>query len=110
MAVFVLLAVLFVLLFATVVSVEWRHRRRARDWRVLDEGEMERVQYGHFYDETRSGAMVHSTTRLDYRYTVIHFADGRTRVLRAIISMRHPRGTKIRIWVNGNSDYRIEAA
>jgi len=59
-------------------------------WEKADEGIFDHAAYGR-------------------TFTVIHFDDGRTRLLgNWRISMIHPKGTRIRIMRNGLGEYRIE--
>lgn len=96
------------LLSCLIIFVIIVENKRSKTWETAAEGVYSHVVYGKYDYTTRSGAMVHHTNHHTMKLTVIYFTDGRTLVMKGRYNMEHPTGTKLRIWRNGNDDYRLE--
>jgi hypothetical protein len=98
----------FCLLFGWIMVMDRDRRRAEADWRVVAEGEFDRVEYGYWVKAERHGSMVHTTSYRRMDVTAFYFMDGRSYVLGGRRDMPHPRGTRVRLWKNGVGDQRIE--
>ena len=104
-----LVLILFlVAMIAILVRVERASRRRDRQWEPVMTGTFDRMEYGHYTVRERSGAMVHTMHYRRIEVSVLYFQDGRAVVMDGRYSMRHVRGTVVRVHRNGNGRYRFE--
>src|SRR5258708_5648660 len=92
---------LFLLIILGLYFITWwaKHydEKDRKAWKMIDEGQYDRAEYGHYTYDRRSGAMVHHTTTYKMDCTAIYFKDGRTRVCNGRISMPEASGTYIRV-------------
>jgi len=104
------LAIVFVVivLIALFIHMLEDSETRSKQWKTLAEGEFDRVEYGFYEYTTRSGTMVHSTQYHKVEMTIFFFSDGRSQIVYRRWSMPYPKGTHIRISVNGNDKYALE--
>jgi len=102
------------LIWRDVRSERIRHEEARKRITCAAEGVLDRVSYGYdeYIHETRSGSMVHSTSRHLVRYdvTAVFFDDGRTYIAERKVSNPFPKGTRIRVMVNGLGKTWLEEA
>lgn len=104
---FILLLVAAVAGFSVLIAWE---RKAARTWTVVAEGLLKGVEHRQRHYSTRSGAMVHTTHHHVARITVISFQDRGDLAVNGHFHPEWPEGTRIRVFMNGLSAYRLEKA
>lgn len=96
------------IILGVVGLVAAHHKRKQRNtWEMVAEGIFDHATYGGFEYETRSGAMVHTTTYHREHKTAIYLSDGRSYVAAGLLDMP-AKGTFIKIWRNGLGENKIE--
>ena len=103
----ILLLVVGVAGFSALIVWE---RKAARTWKVAAEGLLEGVEHRQHSYSRRSGTMVHSTTHYVIRITIIRFQDREELAVNGHFHPEWPKGTRIRVLVNGLDSYRLEKA
>ena len=100
---FVLLAL--IVFFALLVSDD----KRTQTWRVVAEGDFDRVEYERRYHKARYGIFLYPR---EFSYlrpvTIVRFLDGRSYVISDQIPVRCAKGTPVKILSNDRGEYRVE--
>ena len=110
----VLLALIPLILIFGMVGFLICRREQAReearkDWQMVAEGVVDRVEYGQYKEDRRVGAgPVKHTETFIMDVTAIYFQDGRSYVANGRHDMPFPHGSKVKIWRNGLDEYRLE--
>lgn len=94
MAAYILILFMFCLIVGFVGILAARKEKkerilRAKTWTLEVEGVFSRAEY------------------IKYN-TIVHFQNSQTCVLRDVCGIPFPEGTRVKIYVNGNREYRIE--
>jgi hypothetical protein len=84
--------------------------KQANIWFNVAEGEFDHVEYGHWTESRRSGAMVHTTNYYKMTATAIFFTDGRSYILNGRKDVPFPKGTKVTIRENKLGNRKIVLA
>lgn len=93
------------------VKIRQRDEKLSKRWTIVCEDVYDHVVYRRYNYLTHSGAMVHTTDDvgvMEMEVTAIHFADGRSCILKGHWDMQFPKGTLIRVLGNGLGRRRIK--